>query len=317
MRCLRTIKAGFDKSGTSVIYNSRKSSQELAPFEFECRKCLPCRLKIGREKAIRAMHEAKMHKENIFLTLTYSEENLKSPRLNYYDFELFMKRLLEDLNRNITCKENRHILPFMVTGEYGDKTKRPHWHVLLFNYRPHDAQHHRYTDLGHQVFKSDYIAKIWKHGFIEFGEITMESASYVGRYAAKKLSHGKDQEHDYHPIHNTSKRHVIGKSWLKKNAEQIFKLGYVTLPNGQKCSIPRYYLDYVKKNIPELYFHYISEVQPKTILLAQEQTKKEEMAFLSNLMNYQGMTSYPLTTKQVKHTILKQKFKQLQENLKL
>ena len=33
----------------------------------------------------------------------------------------------------------------MVTGEYGEKNKRPHWHVILFNYRPKDATY-KYTN---------------------------------------------------------------------------------------------------------------------------------------------------------------------------
>lgn len=317
MRCIRTIKAGYDKSGSSIIYSSKKMSLELAPFEFECRKCLPCRLKIGREKAIRALHETQMHKDNIFLTLTYRPENLSSDRLCYPEFQDFMKRLLEHVNRNIICAENRIHIPFMVTGEYGDKTKRPHWHVLLFNYRPDDAKLLRISDRGDRIYRSETIEQLWKNGFTEFGEITIDSASYVGRYAAKKLVHGSDQEHDYHPVHNTSKKHVIGKSWIEKYYNQTFRHGYVTLPNGSRASIPRYYVDWLKKNKPDLYLHYISEVLPKSIATAQEQADKEEAEFKASRDAYKGGTSYPKTRKNIKLAILERKFKQTQERLKL
>ena len=82
MECIRPIKAGFDRAG-DITYSIRKFSKELEPFQFPCRKCLACRLNIAREKAIRAVHESKIHEGNIFLTLTYNEENLpKNGKLN-------------------------------------------------------------------------------------------------------------------------------------------------------------------------------------------------------------------------------------------
>ena len=130
MRCIRPLKASQNSDG-DIVYTSRKSEPGLVGFEFECRKCLACRLNIAREKAVRAVHEAKMHSDNIFLTLTYDEAHLASDRLIYEDFQLFMKRLREKENRD---KEQK--ITYMVTGEYGDKNKRPHWHALIFNYRP-------------------------------------------------------------------------------------------------------------------------------------------------------------------------------------
>ena len=73
----------------------------------------------------------------------------------------------------------------------------------------------------------------------EFGSVTLESAGYVARYAAKKLAHGKDDEHDYHPIHRTSCKRAIGRSWIEKYYQHTFDHGLVVLPNGQKSKIPR------------------------------------------------------------------------------
>lgn len=319
MQCIRPIKAGFDKSGLNIIYSNKNLSKELASFEFPCRKCLPCRLNIAREKAIRAVHEAQLHENNIFLTLTYNEENLQSPKLNYLDFQLFMKSLRERIERNITDKELKQKLKisYMVTGEYGDKNKRPHWHAILFNFRPEDAKYKYTTDLGEKVYESELINSLWKKGNTEFGSVTMDSASYVARYAAKKLAHGKDQEHDFHPIHKTSSKYAIGRGWIEKYCEHTLLNGFVILPNGQKSKIPRYYLDWAKKHNPELFIRYYSETLPKIQKLAEEKSRKEEMTFLSNILNYEGGANYPKTRNNVKLTILNQKFKQLQERLKL
>ena len=317
MQCIKPIKAGFDQAG-NIVYSSSKMSKELEPFAFPCRKCLPCRINIGREKAIRAVHESMMHKDSIFLTMTYNEESLKSPRLNYLDFQLFMKRLLEDVNKNIIHKENRIKIPFMVTGEYGDKFKRPHWHALLFNLTVPDREHLRSTDMGEHVYKSEYIQKLWQNqGNIEFGSVTMDSASYVARYAAKKLIHGKDQDHDYHPVHKTSSRHAIGKSWIEKNWQETFRDGYIVLPNGEKTAIPRFYNDWFRKNHPDQWMQYQSTVAQATKTLAEEKRRKEEIETLSNIMSYKGDSPYPLTRPQVKERVLKKKFDNLQGYLKL
>lgn len=315
MHCIRPIKAGFNATG-DIVYSSKKISKELASFAFPCRKCIPCRLNMAREKAIRAYHESQMWDDNIFLTLTYDDEHLKSDRLQWIDFDLFIKRLNEKLNRGLS-KENRRPLPYMVTGEYGDKTKRPHWHVLIFNFRPDDAKKHYVTELGEQVYTSEFIRDLWTHGNIEFGSVTLDSASYVARYAAKKLAHGNDQDHDYHPIHNTSKKHAIGKKWIEKYHEQTFSRGYVVLPNGSQGPIPRYYQDWYKKNHPEKWMEYDAKVKLKSKELAEMQSRKDQLDDFANFINYKGGTNYPLSRTQVKLAILKSKFKQLQEKLKL
>jgi hypothetical protein len=318
VKCISPLKAGFDSQG-NIIYNSKKMSPELVPFEFPCRKCLACRLNIGREKAVRAMHEAQMHENNIFLTLTYSEEHLESPRLVYKHFQDFMKRLREHVTREAHTKEARdeRYISYMVTGEYGDKTKRPHWHAILFNYRPEDSEKHYITDLGHTVWRSDFINKLWGKGHTEFGDVTLESAGYVARYAAKKLTHGKDEDHDYHPIHKTSAKRAIGRSWIEKYYKHTFAHGFVVLPNGEKCRIPRYYTDWLKKYKFDDYIEYVNGTRDKITKLAEKKARKEEMEYLTTMFN-KGVNGYKVQTKaKVKETILKQKFKKLQEYVKL
>lgn len=312
MRCIRPIKAGFSALG-DIVYSKQSASKELCGFEFECRKCLPCRLNIAREKAIRALHESKMHEENIFLTLTYNEESLESPRLQYEHWQGFIK----DLRSKVGYSPDKRIST-MVTGEYGDKNKRPHWHALIFNFSPHDQAPKYRTDLGDQVYTSDSLSQLWGRGNIEYGSVTIESAGYVARYAAKKLAHGLDQDHDYHPIHKTSSKNAIGKAWIEKYHQHTFENGHVILPNGTKSRIPRYYIDWCKKNKPDLFWYYISEVRPKIQKIAEENARKEEMQYLSQLSTYKGGVGlYPMTRSKVKETILKSKFELLQERLKL
>lgn len=319
MHCIRPIKAGFTTSG-DITFSNKKADKTQVGFEFECRKCLPCRLNLAREKAIRSYHESKMHKNSIFLTLTYNEESLKSPKLQYIDFQLFMKSLREKITRGITDKELKDSLKisYMVTGEYGELNKRPHWHAIIFNYSPEDSKYKYTTDRGEHVYTSQTLSTLWNRGNIEFGTVTLESAGYVARYAAKKLTHGKDHEHDYHPIHKTSSKRALGRSWIEKYYEHTFNHGFVVLPNGQKSKIPRYYTDWLKKNKPDKYVEYISNKRQEIIEKASLDSRKERLNYISECMTYRGDGApRPLTRSKIEEIILKQKFKKLQERLKL
>lgn len=324
MQCINKIKAGFTRSG-DLTFKPRSADPGTVGFEFECRKCLPCLLNIAREKAIRATHEAHESPESIFLTLTYAPEYLKSPKLQYTDFQLFMKSLRELHTRDVTDPELRKqmSISYMVTGEYGGLNKRPHWHALIFNYRPKDLIYVRTTDLGHKIFKSPTIERLWGRNNPELapneiGDITLESAGYVARYGAKALAHNPDFNSEFPTIHKTSSKHAIGKRWIEKYWKQTFDLGFVRLPDGSPTKIPRYYCQWLRKHHPDQYVKYVTTLREDLQKEAKKKSRKEEIEYLCELFNADEKGwPRPITRKKVKLTILKQKFKNLQEKLKL
>lgn len=313
MRCTRPLRASFDRAG-NVTYSSKNALPGLVPFEIECRKCLACRLNGARDKAIRCWHETRMHPSSIFITLTYSDEHLESPRLIYSHWQTFIK----DLRNHVDYKTlSTQKITCMVTGEYGDKNKRPHWHAIIFNYAPDDAKILRETDRGDIVYTSETLSNIWNKGLVEFGSVTLDSANYVARYAAKKLSHGKDQDHNYHPLHRTSSRRAIGRSWIEKNFKHTFENGFVVLPNGQQSKIPRYYVDWAKQHQPEAWLYYVTKLRPEIQKTQELKQRKEDTQWISELFSKNPGDPRPLTRPKVKETILTNKFKRLQERLKL
>ena len=235
-----------------------------------------------------------------------------------------MKRLREQHTREITDPDLKKemAISFMVTGEYGEQTKRPHWHAILFNYSPPDLTYSHTTERGDKIYTSKIIEELW--GFNdsekvpnEIGSVTIDSAGYVARYAAKKLVHGEDQEHDYHPIHKVSLKNAIGRRYVEKNYETIFRRGFVYLPNGQKTKIPRYYVDWLKKHKPEAYVRYVTELRLHLQKEAEKKNREKEIRFFTELANAPVGFSMPITESKMQLTILKQKFKKLQEKLKL
>lgn len=64
------------------------------------------------------------------------------------------------------------------------KNFRPHYHVIFFNLLLNDLVPFQY---GQSVYyRSEFLEKYWKNGFVVVGEVTFNSAGYVARYTMKK-----------------------------------------------------------------------------------------------------------------------------------
>lgn len=311
MRCTSPRTVGFQSDGKTLCWSSTKYSKEYATFQLPCGKCIACRLEYARQTAIRCVHEASMYEENSFITLTYSDEHLKNNKLNYRDFQLFVKKLRSYISES-DYDENKKIGIF-VSGEYGDKTKRPHWHAIIFNWRPSDCVYLRTTDRGDRIFSSPLLDKLWSFNDPiqkpnEIGEVTIQSAGYVARYATKKLSHGSDSSHDYQPISKRSSKHAIGKKWLEKYWPDVFNHGYVEL-NGIKMSIPRYYEKWFKKHHPERWKDYVTQTKTKIIREAVAKEEKITLAEKKANMHRNALTGLQIKRNTVRRKILEQKTK--------
>lgn len=250
-----------------------------------------------------------MHEHNSFITLTYNDENLVEKKLQYRDFQLFMKRLR---------RSEPHLkISTFVTGEYGEKTKRPHWHAIIFNWRPDDCEHHYTNETGDKVYTSEKLSKLWGKGHCEIGSVTFQSAGYVARYAAKKLVHGTDG-HEYEPISKKSSKRAIGKSWLEENWRDLRK-GSLTMPDGTQVAIPRYYDKWMLKQIPEYDLqHYIDNKTQNQNKSIQQKQREELDTEKQNQKRREAKHSPDIATTKLKAKIknINDKFKRLQAHLK-
>lgn len=309
MRCLEPRTVGFLSDGTTLSWSPKTRSPEYPTFKLPCGKCIECRLEYARQWAVRCVHEAQMHEHNCFITLTYSPENLKSERLVYEDFQKFMKRLRKLAQSPISV---------FVTGEYGEQSKRPHWHALIFGWEPKDKKQWRTNERGDRIYRSSTLDKLWNKGHCEIGAVTFESAGYCARYAAKKLVHGSDQEHDFHPISRKSSKHAIGKRWLEKFWPDVFNYGKVVLKDGTQTSIPRYYEKWLKENQPEAWVRYVTETKVRNVQQAAAKEKYQEDIWLQDLdKRLDAGKKFPLTRNQIRKKLQEAKLKLLNDNLKL
>ncbi len=174
-----------------------------------CGRCNGCRIKRSKDWAIRCVHEAKLHTENDYITLTYNNANLPSDHgLQHLHYQKFIRKLRNRINGStkkylapeILNPEYKEIRYYMC-GEYGQATEennyvaRPHYHAILFGYSYPDRTDH-VVRRGNQTYLSELLSQDWGKGFIEISEVTFKSAAYVARYIIKKTKRRSRKIHN-------------------------------------------------------------------------------------------------------------------------
>lgn len=182
MPCYTPLKAFRTKDGISFKDNS---DDNLYPIDLPCGQCIGCRLEYARQWSVRIMHEASLHENNCFLTLTLEKLNERKS-LDKNDFRLFMVRLRKWC-KNQNKKGSRYgKIGYYMCGEYGENFLRPHYHCCLFNFDFPDKRKTDDSKSGHVQYESETLNKIWGLGRATIGDVTAQSASYVAGYVSKK-----------------------------------------------------------------------------------------------------------------------------------
>jgi len=163
----------------SIVFDKRRAHSPT-PLRIPCGKCAGCRLETSRQWAMRCLHEAKLHKNNVFATLTYDNDHLPEfGTLVKRDLQLFMKRLRKSRGAGVR---------FYACGEYGDENRRPHYHALLFNCDFPDKVFYSKNGRGDVYTTSRELRDLWPLGNNILGDVNFDTAAYVARYVMKKIN---------------------------------------------------------------------------------------------------------------------------------
>lgn len=229
-----------------IVFDQKRGYPDM-PVTLACGQCMGCRLERSRQWAIRCLHEASLHADNNFLTLTYNDEHLPESRsLDIRDFQLFMKRY-----RKYVAKARGAKIKMYYCGEYGPHTMRPHYHACIFGHDFDDKEVFKVNKRGERIYISPTLEKLWPLGFSTIGAVTFDSAAYVARYIMKKITGEKAEEHyewvnpetgevfQRVPEFNQSSN-GIAKEWYNKYKGDVYPHDYVVV-NGKKVRPPRYY----------------------------------------------------------------------------
>lgn len=227
-----------------------------------CGQCIGCRLEYSRQWANRITLEAKKYKpdECWFLTLTYDDEHIpigqvinketgeikQNITLKKEDLTLFLKRLRDRYKYHY----NHEGIRFYAAGEYGETTRRPHYHLCMFNMPIFsELERVKENELGQRIWTNKEIEKLWGKGFIAIARQSWETAAYTARYMLKKQK-GKDAEWFYKSqgiipeFTQMSRKPGIAKEYYDQNFQKIYKNDEIILKKGEKIyqiKPPRYY----------------------------------------------------------------------------
>lgn len=160
MPCYFPIPAWRGSGGLSLREPVvRKGDEEF--LRLPCGSCLGCRMSRAREWAIRCSLELQVHEESCWATLTYDDSSLPLT-LSKGDLSGWLKRL----RSRVAPKPVR----FFASGEYGERTSRPHYHAILFGVRDPSP-----------------IKATWPHGFVRVDPLSPAAIAYVAGYCSKKV----------------------------------------------------------------------------------------------------------------------------------
>lgn len=219
-----------------------------------CGSCLSCRINRAGEMADRCMLEMKYHDEACFVTLTYSDDFLIQYNYRRRDTgevgtasTLFKKHYVDFIKRLRKAYPGSDIR-YVLCGEYGEQSDRPHYHAIIFGFKPHDLIVYSYNKRNQPLYISEELNRLWRLGFCIVGDVTKDSANYVTRYVTKKLYSDLGSE-SYQAIGRippfivSSKRPAIGKRWYDDNKDWCFdhQISYSTDTGGRSFNAPRYF----------------------------------------------------------------------------
>lgn len=266
MTCYSPLKGYRSKFVSSngkrpITFSSNEGYLDM-PVTVACGQCVGCRLEYSRQWAIRCVHESSLYDDNCFITLTYDDKNIP-------DGATLVKKHYQDFMKRLRTRIHPRKVRYMACGEYGDKSNRPHYHAILFNYDFSDKEVLKHSD-EYTLYESELLNQLWPFGYATVGSVTFDSAAYVARYVMKKAKGRHKEQIDEHtglkpnerfdsdsgeiiPVEPEfllcSRRPGIGHDWYKTFSEDVYPSDFCVI-NGRRVRVPRYYDNLLQRDEP-------------------------------------------------------------------
>lgn len=208
-------------------------------YKVPCGKCGFCLANKRSQWMFRVYQEMKSQgNPGWFITLTYNEKYVRRVAdgrlsLRFKDVQLFFKRI----------RRAKFYAKYICVGEYGSKTNRPHYHLLLWT----DCPASKLQDLWISASTMERL------GELHFGRITMESAMYTLKYIIQPKQSDVDgvtitKKNEHGGIERTRAQFSkgIGLDYLSSAVYDYHTFDcdspvFLSMVDGRKVSLPRYY----------------------------------------------------------------------------
>lgn len=282
MQCLQPIRAWqtsqkLTKNGKKYVTLNKKEVTNSKLFweelQLPCGKCLACKENARRDWALRCVEELKESSTGYFVTLTYEEGKAKTKRtpwneyqttLDKKDIQLFLKRLR---------KKTKNKIRFFMCGEYGEKSLRAHYHMLLYNI-PEE-----WIEIRGGRLQSKIIEETWGLGQISIGTITAASAAYVRQYTAKK----QKEDLNFYEAYNLPKPYInmSRKPGIGLKGKKFVYSGGLELPAPKALIEKHPNAEEIKKERREIAIKKRKEIARNTDLEMWEYEEERKQEFLN------------------------------------
>lgn len=233
---------------------AKTDQKEGVNYRFPCGKCPECTARRIAAWSFRLTQQEKISTMAHFLTLTYDTNHIPITdngfmSLNKRDAQLFIKRL-----RKAHTKEEmlQNPIRYYLAGEYGGRTKRPHYHIILFNAR------------------TELLQPAWNLGAIHYGTVGGASIGYTLKYISKPKTYRHANDDRTNEFALMSKR--LGANYLTPaivhwHHSDLENRMHMVIPDGKKISMPRYYKDklYDEDQRAQIAQHHIKKIGEKIL----------------------------------------------------
>lgn len=178
-----------------------------------------------------------MQTSSFFVTLTYNTDSVPLTASGHMSLE---KKHLQGFFKRLRNHQDTPIRYYAV-GEYGSKTNRPHYHIIVFGLQDAKLIH---QDAKRRYFRSRSVEKAWPYGGVDIGLVSGESIAYTTKYINKPgripLYKGDDRLREFSLMSKG-----LGKSYLESDAVTSFHAKDISRmyvqKDGYKIAMPRYY----------------------------------------------------------------------------
>lgn len=253
----KAFSMSYEQIENCVIMDSETGETWPLFMIVPCGKCIICREKRRNDWAIRAAAETAYAKyAPLLITLTYNNAHLPAEGLKASHIEMFFKHMHNWFDKHYPDVEFRYI----GCGEYGTHTKRPHYHIQLWNFPQNSSTHmviinriiQRFWSNAYQERneKGQFLTKYDHLGFVNVKRCDNGASMYVNKYITKGREAPKGQTPNFSFRTRSRRSGAIGYQWIKDNWRQFMdtpdrSIKILDKFSGKVCEgqMPRYYRD--------------------------------------------------------------------------
>lgn len=198
-------------------------------YQLPCSKCPECISRRVSAWSFRLSQEQKICDSSHFITLTYATDTLPysdkgHKNLCKSDVQKFFKRL-----RRAHGIPGQKKIKYYLAGEYGSKTRRPHYHVILFN------------------AEIETIQPAWNLGEIHYGRVEPASIGYTLKYISKPKCVARcswdDRQKEFSLMSKGLGANYLTRSMVSWHRMDLKNKVFCVSEDGKKLSMPRYFKD--------------------------------------------------------------------------